>query len=188
MLGLFALGFNFLFSLNCSKGLGVRLDIFAAVKTISDMTLQLLATAIGGSNLTIDCIRNHSEGTSSSDSSDKDKSIRSGKTFRRKRVPSSTNFYTKRFYFDDAKKFKHLLMIFNHSEAAMYKSFQCVGYANVAMQLCTSCGDSGKHKRDKDRYYVDINEITKNRTILCHGCIGYLLKEMESEERNDCGR
>lgn len=58
--------------------------------------------------------------------------------------------------------------------------FECVGCVNVGMRMCVRCRDTGKKKFRKDRYYINKLEIAQQRTILCHGCMGEKLHNMET--------
>ena len=68
-------------------------------------------------------------------------------------------------------------------ENEKHVNFQCVGYVNVSMRMCTRCRDSGKPRSRKDKYYVDSFEIGQTRTILCHGCMGEKLNKFKTKMR-----
>ena len=82
----------------------------------------------------------------------------------------------RRYYFNDSSIFDNLLRNYNTEGALKDGPLHCVGYVNVSMRMCSLCGDFGKRKRAKDRYYIFINERAHLRTILCHGCLGYKIR------------
>ena len=107
---------------------------------------------------------------------------------------------TDRYYFESQREFEKLLndlnrrrTVYTHSTqnrlivptpqtlaARMYLNdaqirLRCVGFVSVAMQMCSRCCDSGKPFSKKDKYYINELEIAKERTVLCHGCLGYML-------------
>lgn len=54
--------------------------------------------------------------------------------------------------------------------------FEQVGSVNPALRLCVQCGDEGKRRGSVDRYFVDLVEVTANRTILCSQCMMSLVR------------
>ena len=71
------------------------------------------------------------------------------------------------------------------------------GEVRASFQLCVSCKDIGKIRSFKEKYYLNVLEVRRYRTILCNGCMGYMLskqvgtcineimsalKELENEE------
>ena len=58
----------------------------------------------------------------------------------------------------------------NSSQKWEYK-----GEIRVSLQLCVMCDDVGKVKSGRDKYYLDVMEVRKYRTILCKDCLGYIL-------------
>ena len=91
-----------------------------------------------------------------------------------------SNHYKERYYYANSEEFIRLLDIYNEEELEKQGHLHCVGHVNVAMRMCSVCGDSGKKKHTKDRYYVYKNEKKHTRNILCHGCVGYRLKMLNS--------
>ena len=58
------------------------------------------------------------------------------------------------------------------------KSFyECKGAVRVITKMCTRCYDAQKPRTKTDLYYVDLTEKTMYPTILCHGCMGWILVE-----------
>ena len=53
--------------------------------------------------------------------------------------------------------------------------WECKGKVRVSFQLCVMCKDVGKVRSETDTYYLDVLEIEKYRTILCKGCLAYLV-------------
>lgn len=51
------------------------------------------------------------------------------------------------------------------------RQFECVGDVSVSLRMCSGCGDAGKKKMRKDRYFVDVKERAKIRSILCLKCL-----------------
>ena len=51
------------------------------------------------------------------------------------------------------------------------------GEIRASFQLCISCDDVGKVRSHKDKYYLDVMEVRKYRTILCKDCLGYILHQ-----------
>lgn len=54
-------------------------------------------------------------------------------------------------------------------------NFICVGRVNVNLKFCSACYDVGKKGYKNDLYYIDSNDKTRYRTVLCRGCIGILI-------------
>jgi len=55
--------------------------------------------------------------------------------------------------------------------------FEDVGLANITFSLCSNCKDVGKNKEVLESYYVDMAEISQQRTTLCYPCMKEFLKE-----------
>ena len=88
-----------------------------------------------------------------------------------------------RYYFADLEKFHELLSTYNQKEESIERGpFECMGKVNVTMRMCSVCGDAGKDRTKKDKYYVKKLEVAQVRTILCHGCLGERLRKMELSE------
>ena len=49
------------------------------------------------------------------------------------------------------------------------------GEIKVSFQLCVLCHDVGKVKSRRDKYYLDVMEVRKYRTVLCKGCLEKIL-------------
>ena len=49
------------------------------------------------------------------------------------------------------------------------------GQIRASLQLCVLCKDIGKAKSFKEKYYLNVLEVKKYRSILCNGCLGYIL-------------
>ena len=84
--------------------------------------------------------------------------------------------------YPDEKVFNAALELFNRQmERTNSKSsngsqkWECKGKIRVSFQLCILCKDLGKVRSDMDTYYLNILEVRKYRTILCKGCLGYIL-------------
>lgn len=108
-----------------------------------------------------------------------------------------------RFYFKDKKLFDALLISLNRRKWPLKNTsnivnadnneyedtfsvcFESVGYANVAMRMCHECRDVGKPTNRKDQYFVDMNSLAQERTVLCYGCLGKTLYTMQ-QKRTRC--
>ena len=53
--------------------------------------------------------------------------------------------------------------------------YKCIGRSNTSMKLCTVCRDVEKEWQSTDCYYMDFAEITRERTVLCRGCMANLI-------------
>lgn len=49
--------------------------------------------------------------------------------------------------------------------------YECAGKAKVTSKLCTKCRDMNKTPKRYDLYYIDIMEISQQRTIFCVDCM-----------------
>ena len=56
-----------------------------------------------------------------------------------------------------------------------YQKWEYKGEVKVSLQLCAMCYDVGKVKSHMEQYYIDVLEVRKYRTILCKGCLAYVL-------------
>ena len=84
--------------------------------------------------------------------------------------------------YPDEKVFNAALELYNKQmENGRYRSssgskkWECKGKIRVSFQLCILCKDVGKVRSEMDTYYLNILEVRKYRTILCKGCLGYIL-------------
>ena len=84
------------------------------------------------------------------------------------------------------KVFKAALELFNKqidvshrtsSSTSVSHRWECKGEISVSLQMCVSCKDIGKMRSRSDKYYVDVMEVQKYRTVLCKGCLAYILHE-----------
>jgi len=88
-----------------------------------------------------------------------------------------------RFFYDKKETFRDALELFNRSycflENGVWQSrgcfFECKGPIRVIQRMCTRCRDIDKPRTKTDLYYVDLAERFRERTILCHGCMGRIL-------------
>ena len=88
-----------------------------------------------------------------------------------------------RFFYDKKETFKAALELFNRSncflENEVWQSrgcfFECKGPIRVIQRMCTRCRDIDKPRTKTDLYYVDLAERFRERTVLCHGCMGRIL-------------
>ena len=55
--------------------------------------------------------------------------------------------------------------------------FECVACFITRFQYCTKCRDIGKQKDAHDYYYINLVEITQERTVVCSNCMYHLLKK-----------
>ena len=62
------------------------------------------------------------------------------------------------------------------TEIAQY-FFECIGKAKVVLRFCTQCMDDEKQRNMFDWYFIDITEISQQRTILCLTCMNDLLRK-----------
>uniref|UniRef100_A0A7M5XEX3 Uncharacterized protein n=1 Tax=Clytia hemisphaerica TaxID=252671 RepID=A0A7M5XEX3_9CNID len=53
--------------------------------------------------------------------------------------------------------------------------YVCIGEVSVALKGCIMCRDQGKERNGMDFYFMDLVEISKDRTILCVGCFSNLV-------------
>ena len=95
----------------------------------------------------------------------------------------TTNF-NKRCLYETKASFSNALELYNRSQCReierVWESqsfFECKGAIRVVQRMCTCCRDSDKRKTKTDLYYVDLTERTKERTILCHSCMGRHLNQ-----------
>ena len=95
------------------------------------------------------------------------------------------NNHIKKYLYETKSSFNKALELFNRSRCIHINGkwltkgpfFECKGAIRVSQRMCSTCYDSNKLATKTDLYYVDLNERVHNRTILCHGCLGFLLKE-----------
>lgn len=99
-----------------------------------------------------------------------------------------------RFLYDTKKGFNYALELYNRSQCAkmneIWKThgpfYECKGALRVVQRMCTRCRDSDKPKTKTDLYYVDLTERIRERTILCHGCMGrVLLQHIGTDDGNN---
>ena len=64
----------------------------------------------------------------------------------------------------------------NITEIARY-FFECIGRVKVTLRFCIQCIDGQKHRSMFDWYFIDISEISQQRTILCLSCMNDLLRK-----------
>ena len=53
--------------------------------------------------------------------------------------------------------------------------WECKGEVRTSFQLCVLCQDLMKGRSHNDTYYLNVTEVQIYRTILCKGCMGYIL-------------
>ena len=53
--------------------------------------------------------------------------------------------------------------------------WECKGQVRACLQMCVWCKDVGKVRSRKEKYYMDVHEVRRYRTILCQGCLGNVL-------------
>ena len=63
------------------------------------------------------------------------------------------------------------------SDEMCHYFFQSVGKAKVSPKLCTECRDMQKNRFRYDYYYVDLVEISQERTVVCSDCMYQLLRK-----------
>lgn len=61
------------------------------------------------------------------------------------------------------------------TEIAQY-FFECIEKAKVSLKMCTQCRDIDKDRTITDWYFMDLVEISQQRTILCLDCMEGLVK------------
>ena len=100
----------------------------------------------------------------------------------------------KRYYYRDIEIFKNVLKLYNngllprttnsHCEVSGKRCFKCVGYVNRRLRLCSLCFDINKEADDnkEELYFIDCKQISKERTVLCFGCLGGILYTLKSTE------
>ena len=88
------------------------------------------------------------------------------------------------YLYDSKGSFNKALELFNRLQCiktndGVWRSqgpyFECKGAVRVALRMCLRCRDSYKQIGRTDLYYVDKTERLRERTILCHGCMGFIL-------------
>ena len=88
----------------------------------------------------------------------------------------------KRSYYNDNRKFRQLLDVFNLKMVEDKGILKNAGPLNVSLKMCSSCGDSGKMKGKMEDYFMYLDEKVHSRTILCLGCVGYYLEMFETKQ------
>ena len=73
------------------------------------------------------------------------------------------------------------------SSLSVLQKWVCKGDVRVSFQLCVLCKDVGKFRADMERYYLDVLEVSKYRTILCKGCLGDILYKYVGNSPEDIG-
>ena len=101
-------------------------------------------------------------------------------------------------HYASEKLFEDALDLFN-KELELYQGmsgysivsqrWECRGKIRVSFQLCVLCRDVGKVRSHTDKYYLDVMEVRKHRTVLCQGCLACVVhryfakRASEMEER-----
>ena len=80
------------------------------------------------------------------------------------------------YHYSNDKLFQTALKLYNKLPKTVER-WEYKGEVKACFQLCVSCRDVGKLKSFEERYYLDVLEVKKDRTILCKSCLGYLLQE-----------
>ena len=89
-------------------------------------------------------------------------------------------------HYDNDRLFQTALQLFNKQmerlsvegdSSQTAQRWECKGQVQASFQMCVSCRDVGKVKTFRERYYLDVLEVRKYRTILCRRCMGCVLKE-----------
>ena len=94
-------------------------------------------------------------------------------------------FTNNRYLYETTHGFRNALELFNRSKCVQRNDawvskgpfFECKGAVRVRQRLCSRCHDLYKISTKTDIYYIDLTERLHNRTILCHGCLGFILRE-----------
>ena len=94
-------------------------------------------------------------------------------------------FTNNRYLYKTNRGFTNALELFNRSKCVQHNDtwvskgpfFECKGAVRVRQRLCSRCHDLYKISTKTDMYYIDLTERLHNRTILCHGCLGFILRE-----------
>lgn len=94
-------------------------------------------------------------------------------------------FTSSRYLYRTNRGFANALELFNRSRCFQRNHvwvskgpfFECKGAVRVRQRLCSRCHDLYKISTKTDMYYIDLTERLRNRTILCHGCLGFILRE-----------
>ena len=55
--------------------------------------------------------------------------------------------------------------------------YECVGKVKVSMKSCTDCRDTEKQRHMYDYYYMNLVEISQERTVRCSNCMYLFLKK-----------
>ena len=55
--------------------------------------------------------------------------------------------------------------------------YECVGKMKTTFKFCTECNGSNESPHLYDNYYIDLVEISRERTVRCSSCMLNLLKE-----------
>ena len=55
--------------------------------------------------------------------------------------------------------------------------FECQGKANVTLKLCVQCRDSEKNRKSNDCYFIDLAEVSQERSIFCKRCLSKLVNK-----------
>ena len=86
--------------------------------------------------------------------------------------------------YPDERVFNLALELFNKKMGTSQESstssnvpvkWEWKGKIRASFQMCILCKDVGKVRSQSETYYLDVLEIRKYRTILCQGCLGYIL-------------
>ena len=80
------------------------------------------------------------------------------------------------YHYSNDKLFQRALKLYNKLPKTVER-WEYKGEVKACFQLCVSCRDVGKLKSFEERYYLDVLEVKKDRTILCKSCLSYLLKQ-----------
>lgn len=90
-----------------------------------------------------------------------------------------------RYFYERRETFNNALELFNRNHCFLENNtwqsrghfFECKGPIRVIQRMCTRCRDVDKPRTKTDLYYVDLGERNRERTILCHGCMGKILHQ-----------
>jgi len=55
--------------------------------------------------------------------------------------------------------------------------YECTGKAKVTSRLCSKCRDGNKSSKRYDLYFIDLIEISQQRTIFCYDCVKMIIDE-----------
>ena len=55
--------------------------------------------------------------------------------------------------------------------------YECAGKAKVTSRLCSKCRDGNKSSKRYDNYFIDLVEISQQRTVYCDDCMSEIINE-----------